>query len=54
MKPQEFKELMEQLENLDDPEEAHARADILMCEVLNELGYSEGIQVFEKMTKWYA
>ena len=54
MTPQEFKTFMEQLKNRDDPEMAHFEADILMCELLSALGYSEGVQVFEKMTKWYA
>ena len=37
-----------------DTEVAHYEADILMCELLTELGYSEGIEVFDNALKWYA
>jgi len=39
---------------LSDPENAHAEADALMCEVLKELGYGEGIKIFDGMEKWYS
>lgn len=38
----------------DDPEEAHVRADELMCKVLKEMGYGAGVSVFEDMKKEYA
>lgn len=33
--------------------DGHGPADDLMCEVLTELGYGEGIEVFNKMLKYY-
>lgn len=30
------------------PQEQHAQMDALMCELLESLGYSDGIGVFEK------
>ena len=35
-------------------EEAHILADELMCKILSELGYGEGVDIFLKMPKWYA
>ena len=38
----------------DDEEIAHARMDDLMCRVLVELGYRDGVGVFGVQVKWYA
>ena len=35
-------------------EDRHVAADRLMCEVLKELGYGDGVAIFESMGKWYA
>ena len=35
-------------------EMAHILADELMCDLLRELGYGDGVDIFEKMYKWYA
>ena len=35
-------------------EEAHSDADDLMCAVLRDLGYSKGVEIFERMPKWYS
>ena len=32
----------------------HIEADELMCEILRELGYAAGVEIFEEMDKWYA
>lgn len=37
-----------------DQEDAHMMADKLMCEYLRELGYGTGVDIFEKIPKWYA
>jgi hypothetical protein len=34
-------------------EQGHEEADGLMCEVLTQLGYSGGVEIFEAMDKWY-
>jgi hypothetical protein len=36
-----------------DPSRAHQVADKLMCRILRKLGYGDGVEVFEKMGKWY-
>lgn len=37
-----------------DPEMSHIRADELMCELLETLGYGEAVKIFEEMEKWYS
>lgn len=63
--PEEFKKRMNELsknvmelddQNPDMPsmvETAHIKADELMCEILIELGYEEGIDIFKRMEKYY-
>lgn len=65
MTPEEFKTHMENIskdvmelddQNPDMPsmiEAAHIKADELMCEILTDLGYGEGIEIFKKMEKYY-
>lgn len=36
-----------------DPEECHPEMDHLMCEVLIQLGYEEGVDIFRNTKKWY-
>lgn len=49
-----FAKEMRRIERNNDTETAHIFADKLMCEVLCGLGYGEGVDVFEKMDKWYS
>jgi hypothetical protein len=35
-------------------EEDHIRADEILCEVMEKLGYNELVQAFTKVEKWYA
>lgn len=63
--PEEFKKRMNELsknvmelddQNPDMPsmiEKAHVQADELMCQILTDLGYEEGIDLFKKMEKYY-
>jgi hypothetical protein len=51
--PEQFKNEM-QNEVGGDIESAHIRMDAIMCRVLKELGYKDGIAVFEKQPRWYA
>ena len=39
-----------------DPEEQHILADKLLCEVLQSLGYAEGVKMYNDptWTRWYA
>lgn len=50
---EEFAEKMEKLTEL-DMERRHVEMDNLMCELLTELGYGEGVEIFEDCYKWYA
>ena len=38
----------------DDQELCHMLMDDVMCTALKELGYDEGIDIFESTDKWYA
>ena len=37
-----------------DAQSRHIRADNLMCDVLRENGFEDGVAVFNMMEKWYA
>ena len=56
--PEIFAERMKNIQELYsdryDTEERHKAMDDLMCELLRELGYGEGIDIFEETSKWYA
>ncbi len=54
--PDQFTAAMKRLydETGGDEEGFHSRADALLCEMLTELGYGEGIKIFEDADKWYA
>jgi hypothetical protein len=53
MSAEEFKTRMEEIRKEDETEDGHIEADNLMCNLLNELGYGDGIDVFTDMPKWY-
>jgi hypothetical protein len=54
MTPEEFAEKMRVFADADDPEYSHIDADQLMCELLESLGYGDGVKIFREMTTWYA
>lgn len=35
-------------------ETMHIEMDNLMCDLLKELGYEKGVEVFERAPKWYS
>jgi hypothetical protein len=37
-----------------DPEIAHVNADEILCELLTSLGFSDVVEEFKKVPKWYA
>lgn len=51
---EEFKNKMMEIAIPGDPEIAHQMADVLLCRTLRELGYCEGIDIFEKIDKYYS
>ena len=55
MTPEKFKnEMIAIAERNLGLEGFHLEADDLICKVMRELGYSDGIEIFEKHEKWYA
>lgn len=59
MTPKEFAEAMQEVrdklknKSLYDEEDAHFEADDIMCGLLRDLGYSDGVDIFENMPKRY-
>ena len=49
-----FANEMRRIARNSNTEMAHILADELMCKLLRELGYGEGIDIFEEMDKWYS
>lgn len=37
-----------------DTERAHYKADEILCELLNSLGYQDVVEVYNDIYKWYA
>ena len=63
MTPEEFAKAMKKAsDNLNDPtghpyydeEVAHSEMDGIMANLLRQLGYGEGIDIFENTNKWYS
>lgn len=38
----------------DYEERVHCVMDGIMCETLDRLGFTEGVEIFDKAPKWYA
>lgn len=38
----------------EDEELIHQRLDDLLCDMLSQLGYDEGAEIFKKADKWYS
>lgn len=55
MTPEEFTDKMKNIykQYYDDPEIGHERMDRCMAELLRDLGYGDGIDIFDKQYKWY-
>ena len=45
---------IKELDKYYDTEEFHIYADVLMCEILNKLGFDEFVEIFVNRDKWYA
>jgi hypothetical protein len=56
MTPERFKIEMQRIieEYADDPEVCHSECDALMMKLLDELGYDEGVELFNCSKRWYA
>lgn len=51
---EKIKDEMESLIKCRDTEYAHNRADGLLCELLECLGYGEIVDLYSDVDKWYA
>lgn len=38
----------------DDEEIVHSMMDDIMCETLDRLGFTKGVEIFNEAPKWYA
>lgn len=58
MTPEEFASRMQEIADKDTPyrdvEDVHSEMDVLMCNMLYSLGYSEGVIIFWDTPKSYA
>ena len=44
---------LKELEKSFDVEISHIEADIILCNILNYLGYDDVVKAFNKLSKWY-
>ena len=51
--PTQFQRHMKKLAALNHPEERNTEMDDLICKVLRQLGYGEGVEIFENTPTWY-
>lgn len=54
--PEEFAEMMHSIADTREKDEEwmHIEMDTVMMNLLIELGYEEGVMIFNKTPKWYA
>ena len=54
--PEEFKDAIKKAieDKPDDEELIHYGMDMVMCALLNSLGYNEGVDMFLEQKRWYA
>ena len=52
--PAEFEDEMRKIKMTGNTELGHRAADDLMCQVLDENGYTSGVKIFKDLSKWYA
>ena len=51
---EEIIERLKELQEDDDRESAHMQADWIICNLLDDLGYTAVTKEYEKISKWYA
>ena len=54
MSAEDFAEAMREISRGWDEEDTHYKGDQLLCSQLRALGYGDGVEVFQNMSKWYA
>ena len=45
---------LRELQESDDTESAHVQADRILCDILLQLGYTDIIEEYHQIGKWYA
>lgn len=50
----EIKEKLKKLQQSDDVELSHYEADQIICKLLDNLGYTDIVKEYNKISKWYA
>ena len=50
----QYIEKLKELQKMDDEEEAHIKADTVLCELLEELTYTEVVAEYRKIDKFYS
>lgn len=55
MTPEQFYTQMRAIQLDEDlsNDDQHERMDKLMCQLLSDLGYTDGIEIFKNTEKWY-
>ena len=51
---EEIKAKLKELQQSDDVELSHYEADQIICNLLNDLGYTDVVKEYNKISKWYA
>jgi len=54
MDTQEFEKRMREIAKVKCSEDRHIMADSLLCDVLIQLGYGDGVEVYENIDKCYS
>lgn len=49
-----YEKKLKALQDDDDYEASHDRADDLLCKALHKMGYHKITKIFESLHKWYA
>jgi hypothetical protein len=54
--PEQFRDAMKEIgeKHAGDWEVIHSEADNLICALLREMGYEEGLNIYDSWTRWYA
>ena len=52
--PDEFRVRMKEIAVKYEAEEGHMEADKLILDLLATLGYGRGVEIFRRISKWYA
>ena len=52
--PEAFKKRIQEMIEIEDIEDGHMKLDDYLCDVLESLGFKEGVDILRQTPKWYA